>query len=256
MVITQNDDFVIPKNILMLAEASFLDLDEIVIVKSPKSLTSKKFLFLFGFGLIQCTKLQMKLISKKFLSLLSKILKRPKATYLSIRGVAKLTNCRFTVITDPNDRAFVADCISRKLDVIVSYSAPSVFKTELLTASKYGCINLHCSLLPNYAGSLPSFWTLNDGAEEIGASIHVMDSKIDNGPLLKQVKAVKPDNLTMYENIKLTKAMGGMAMLEVLADIHKYGVLRPLNSRKPDFHYVWPTISDIRSFRTKGGRLV
>ena len=63
-----------------------------------------------------------------------------------------------------------------------------IFKKELLKIPRYGCINLHCSILPKYAGLLPSFWTIYNKEEKIGSTVHYMDDKIDNGAILGQVK--------------------------------------------------------------------
>jgi methionyl-tRNA formyltransferase len=256
MVITQNDKFVIPNNILMLAQADFIDLCEIVIIDSPKSLASRKLLFLFGFGPAQCIKLIVKFHIKSVIRYILFLLKATKSKNLTIRQVALKHSCGFRTISDPNEMTFVNECVTKQLDVIVSYSAPTIFKEKLLKAPKFGCINLHCSLLPDFAGSLPSFWTLYHGAEEIGASVHIMDNKIDNGPLLSQVKVKCLQNATIYDNIQITKKMGGAAMLDVLEDISKRQVLVPLDTVRPSYHFGWPTINEIRLFKKKGGKLI
>ena len=77
----------------------------------------------------------------------------------------------------------------------------------------------HCSLLPKFAGLLPSFWTLYEESEYIGATVHMMDDKIDNGAILAQEKMICPKGITMFSAINLTKKMGGKIMLETITKI-------------------------------------
>jgi len=57
--------------------------------------------------------------------------------------------------------------------------------------------NKHCSLLPAYAGVLPVFWTLLDGHEELGVTIHQMDEEFDRGPILQQ-KSIPADGQSFF----------------------------------------------------------
>ena len=140
--------------------------------------------------------------------------------------------------------------------MIGSFSAPCIFNIDLLEIPKYGCINLHCSLLPKYPGQLPSFWTLFNEEKEIGATVHYMDSKIDNGKILGQVKVELPSPLTMFSVINATKNAGGMLMVNVIQDMIGGNLIEKDNHIAKNGYYRWPTIDQIRQFRFKGGRLI
>ena len=101
-------------------------------------------------------------------------------------------------------------------DVIVSFSAPVVFRQNLLGLPKYGCINLHCSLLPLYSGIMPSFWVLFYKESYTGATIHMMDTKIDNGDILAQKRVEIYEDDSMFEIIRRTKGVGGRLMVDTL----------------------------------------
>jgi methionyl-tRNA formyltransferase len=49
-----------------------------------------------------------------------------------------------------------------------------------------GIVNCHGALLPRYRGLMPSFWTLANGETEGGVSVHFVDAKLDNGPIVVQ----------------------------------------------------------------------
>ena len=68
-------------------------------------------------------------------------------------------------------------------------------------SKKFKIINIHPSYLPNYRGVQPVFWSLYNNENEIGASIHLVDSGIDSGPIYKQFKIprkTKSININMF----------------------------------------------------------
>ncbi len=59
-----------------------------------------------------------------------------------------------------------------------------ILPRSVLEAPKYGCINLHVSLLPKYRGSAPVQWAVLNGDAETGVSIMQMDEGLDTGDVL------------------------------------------------------------------------
>ena len=99
----------------------------------------------------------------------------------SVRDAAKKNRIPFRVITNSNDPAYVQHIRELQPDLIISYSAPQVIRDELLGVPKYGVINVHGALLPDYRGLLPSFWYLYKDEKLGGATVHYMSAKIDDG---------------------------------------------------------------------------
>lgn len=73
-----------------------------------------------------------------------------------------------------------------KPDMIVVTAFGQILSKEILTMPKYGCINVHASLLPKYRGAAPIQWSLLDGESETGVTIMQMDEGIDTGDILMQ----------------------------------------------------------------------
>ena len=84
---------------------------------------------------------------------------------------------------DANIRALAPDLI-----VVVAYGC--ILPKSVLEAPKYGCINLHVSLLPKYRGSAPVQWAVLNGDTETGVSIMQMDEGLDTGDVLYCKKIV------------------------------------------------------------------
>ncbi len=74
-----------------------------------------------------------------------------------------------------------------KPDVMVVVAFGQILSKELLDLPKYGCINVHASLLPKYRGSAPIQWTIIDGEPESGVTTMQMDEGVDTGDMLEQV---------------------------------------------------------------------
>ena len=74
-----------------------------------------------------------------------------------------------------------------KPDVMVVVAFGQILSKELLDLPKYGCINVHASLLPKYRGSAPIQWAIIDGEQESGVTTMQMDEGVDTGDMLEQV---------------------------------------------------------------------
>lgn len=258
-VITQNDEYVIPKNFKLLCDSHNLKISELLLIRSASSLENNKSLFLRGFGFRQIIKMVVRTIHLKICSALASMFRcLNKPEWLNLKGLCDLYNIPFETSWDVNCDKVLKRLREKELDLIVSFSAPTVFKGDLLRLPKYGCINLHCSALPSYAGVMPSFWALFNDECEVGVSVHLMDSKIDNGIVLGQeiIDISHIDN--MYDVIQTTKLRGGHLMLDVLSSIYKNGALPdPVDtSQNIPSYFSWPTVEDFKNLVKKGKKLI
>jgi len=71
-------------------------------------------------------------------------------------------------------------------EAIVVAAYGQILPTEILTLPKYGCINIHASLLPRYRGAAPITWAIVRGETEAGNTIMQMDEGMDTGAMLLQ----------------------------------------------------------------------
>jgi methionyl-tRNA formyltransferase len=67
--------------------------------------------------------------------------------------------------------------------------------SAVLALPRFGCVNVHPSLLPRWRGVDPVFWTLRSGDEETGITIHLMDEGFDTGPILLQERIAVPEGI-------------------------------------------------------------
>lgn len=104
-------------------------------------------------------------------------------------------------------------------DVIVVIAYGQIFKEEVLNLPKYGCINIHASLLPKYRGAAPINWVLINGEDETGVTIMQMEKGLDTGDMYYKKKiAIKNTDDSEDIHDKLS-SLGAEAIVESLEDI-------------------------------------
>ena len=69
-------------------------------------------------------------------------------------------------------------------DVIVVVAFGQIIPQEIIDLPKYGCINVHGSILPKYRGAAPIQWAVIDGEKESGVTTMQMDAGLDTGDML------------------------------------------------------------------------
>lgn len=111
-------------------------------------------------------------------------------------------------------------------DIIVVVAYGCIIPPQLLHVAKYGCINLHVSLLPKYRGSAPIQWAVLNGDTETGVTIMQLDEGLDTGDILYvQPVQIEPD-MTSGELFDKVSAIGAETLVEVLPKIEA-GALTP-----------------------------
>lgn len=108
--------------------------------------------------------------------------------------------------------------IIRKLapEVMVVAAYGKILPKEMLDYPRYGCINVHGSLLPKYRGAAPIQWSVINGDQETGVTVMQMGEGVDTGDiLLKKAIPIGLDDTAESMFDKLS-ALGGEAIVEAL----------------------------------------
>jgi methionyl-tRNA formyltransferase len=101
-------------------------------------------------------------------------------------------------------------------DLIVVVAFGQILPKALLDIPKYGCINVHASLLPKYRGAAPLNWCIINGETETGVTTMLMDVGLDTGDmLLKKTTPIDPDEDARSLHDRLS-AIGAEALAETL----------------------------------------
>lgn len=104
-------------------------------------------------------------------------------------------------------------------DMIIVAAYGKILPKSILDLPKYGCVNVHASLLPKYRGAAPIQRAVLNGDEETGISIMQMDEGIDTGDLLYIVKTKIGINETSAELFYRLSVLGAEALIHTVKNI-------------------------------------
>lgn len=110
-------------------------------------------------------------------------------------------------------------------DIIVVVAYGQLLSQEILDIPKFGCINVHASLLPKYRGAAPINWVIVNGEKETGVTTQYMVKKLDAGDVIhKEVVSITPE-MTAGELYGILSDMGKNIILKTVNEIDK-GIIR------------------------------
>ncbi len=105
-----------------------------------------------------------------------------------------------------------------KPDLIVVIAYGKIIPQEILDIPKYGCINVHASLLPKYRGAACLSAPILNGDTETGITIMKMEAGLDTGPILRQEKIKLNGEEKLSDVHDALSSLGGNILVETLKD--------------------------------------
>lgn len=103
-----------------------------------------------------------------------------------------------------------------KPDAIIVVAYGKILPKEILEATKFGCINVHASLLPLYRGAAPIQWAVLNGDKKTGVCIMQMDEGIDTGDIILRRETEIGENETSAELFDRLAVLGASTLVEAL----------------------------------------
>ena len=112
-------------------------------------------------------------------------------------------------------------------DIFVVAAFGQILSKEILDMPKFGCVNIHASLLPKYRGAAPINWCIINGEKETGVTIQQMNEGIDTGDILAaKSMAIAPDETAESLFDKLSR-LGAELIVETLPKLER-GEITPV----------------------------
>lgn len=106
-------------------------------------------------------------------------------------------------------------------DVIVVVAYGQILNKEILNMPKYGCINVHASLLPKLRGAAPLNWAIINGEDHTGVTTMKMDVGLDTGDMLLKSEVEIDENMNVGELHDILMEKGAELLIETLEKIEK-----------------------------------
>jgi methionyl-tRNA formyltransferase len=174
----------------------------------------------------------------------------------SVQGALRAHDIPEHTPDNVNDPAFLDELRAREVDLVVSIACPQIVRDDLLACPPEGVINIHGALLPKYRGKLPSFWVLANGEERTGVTVHYMNEKLDDGPIIVQKEVpIRPGD-TLHSLVLRSKVQyGASALAEAVQQIEAGTIETKENSEDEATYFSFPDTEAIRRFRRRGRKI-
>ncbi|ABR33328.1 MULTISPECIES: methionyl-tRNA formyltransferase [Clostridium] len=120
-----------------------------------------------------------------------------------------------------DDRDLIEKLKELKPDFIIVVAFGQILTKEVLDIPKYGCINLHASLLPMYRGAAPLNWAIINGEKSSGNTTMLMDVGLDTGDMILKDEVEITNNMTTGELHDILMVRGADLLVKSIEGISK-----------------------------------
>lgn len=174
----------------------------------------------------------------------------------TVGAVAKKYGVPVHDMPDVNSEEFLQMLRDNGVEFIVSISGTQLYRRKLRDQTPFGIVNCHGALLPKYRGLMPSFWTLANDEKRGGVSVHYVDKKLDNGPIVVQKEYAIHSHDTLEDVMARSKDLAAEAIIECVQKVE--AGLKPQdmipNPIEEQSHFSMPTKDDVKRFKAAGHR--
>lgn len=256
-VFIQNDPFYLPK-VLDKYLREFADSTAGVNIQSVAQgkrtvlQTAMDLYRLYGFNYFQ-KKLRGYVVQKARAKVVNDLLGSTRRCH-SVRAVAKKYGVPVTEAVNVNSDEFRRHLRDLGVEFIVSISGTQFYGRKLREQTSRGIVNCHGALLPKYRGLMPSFWTLANGETQGGVTVHFVDEKLDNGPIIVQRKYRIHPHDTLEDIMARSKDLAAETIIEAVRLVEAGDPPLLDNPEAEATHFSMPTKEDVQRFKAAGHR--
>jgi methionyl-tRNA formyltransferase len=130
-------------------------------------------------------------------------------------------------------------------DLAIVCCYPERLPMAIVNTARYGAINIHPSLLPQYRGPEPLFWIYRNGERTTGVTIHRVDENLDTGPIIDQRELEIPIG-TPGDHLWMQSAeLGARLVANVIRDNSAPNFAERAQNASKATYYSWPSPSDL-----------
>tara|TARA_B100001741_G_scaffold120577_1_gene99431 strand:+ start:706 stop:1659 length:954 start_codon:yes stop_codon:yes gene_type:complete len=157
-----------------------------------------------------------------------------KIKFSPVKKFAISNNIKYFQPKNLKDQSFIDKIKSINPDIIVVVAFRMIPKS-IWQIPKYGTINLHASLLPNYRGSAPINWTIINNENFTGVTTFFIDDKIDTGDILLQEKIKVDKKINAGELHDKLKVIGAITVKKTIKEILNNTLIKKKQKQDGDY---------------------
>ena len=157
-----------------------------------------------------------------------------KIKFSPVKKFAISNNIKYFQPKNLKDQSFIDKIKSINPDIIVVVAFRMIPKS-IWQIPKYGTINLHASLLPNYRGSAPINWAIINNEDFTGVTTFFIDDKIDTGDILLQEKIKVDKKINAGELHDKLKVIGAITVKKTIKEILNDTLIKKKQKQDGDY---------------------
>lgn len=169
------------------------------------------------------------------------LIMNPARTIVQIAARHTIPVLEVKRLRDPATLVMIA---SYKPDVLCVSCFSQRIPQEIIDIPRLGCLNVHPSLLPDNRGPDPLFWTFRRGDAFTGVTIHLMDERLDTGPILLQEQVNVQEGITEASLEKQCATIGGALLVRAIQGMDTGSIIPTPQNEMIASIYSWPAEDD------------
>ncbi|MEW6714111.1 MAG: methionyl-tRNA formyltransferase [Nitrospirota bacterium] len=153
-----------------------------------------------------------------------------RGRHLVLSPVKEKAQSAGLTILQPNkvkESGFIDELKRFNPEAIFTAAYGQLLPSDIIRLPKFGCINIHASLLPKYRGAAPINWAIINGDKITGITMMLMDEGMDTGPILLQSEEAIRDEDTAATLSERLSLLGAEALIKTL-DLLANGLIKPV----------------------------
>jgi methionyl-tRNA formyltransferase len=175
---------------------------------------------------------------------------------LSFKALAVRTGNDLQVLAQPNSPDGLSRLAEFRPDLVISVRYRRILKDAALSIPKFGVLNLHSGLLPEYKGMMATFWALSNDEPTIGSTLHyIIDGTIDTGPVIGRARLTADRSRSYLANVLSLYPDGCRMVIDTVHRIERGEEIVCREQPAAGKYYSAPRCEDVVRFQDAGLRL-
>ena len=181
---------------------------------------------------------------------------RGDSRLLPFSALARETGSTLQVLARPNSPNGLSRLADLRPDLVISVRYRRILQDAAISIPKFGVLNLHSGLLPDYKGMMATFWAMLNGEPSIGSTLHyIVDGTIDTGPVVAQACITVDRSRSYLDNVLSLYPDGCGMVIDTVNRIEGAEEIVPEMQPSAGHYYSAPHGGDIAHFQDAGLRL-
>ena len=138
-------------------------------------------------------------------------------------------------------------------DLIVSIRYGTIIQSAVIAIPRFGILNLHSGILPQYRGVMATFWAMLNSDNHIGCTLHyIIDGTIDTGPIVSIYQKKRNTKTDYFTNVIDLYPSGCELIIKAVKIIESGESLEQKSVKGESHYYTFPKGQEISRFKQKG----